>query len=103
MANTPTLTTYIFRVAFGDPENPRVIDVRTVGRDVQQAEQFFAKKGWGKTESRPMTAAAVTAWAALHRAGQYPGDFDAFEAEYLEVSPQESVPVRPTDAAPDPA
>lgn len=103
MATTPTLTTYKFRVAFGDADNPTTHHVLAVGRDVQQAEKVFAQRNWGKTDARPMTSAAVVAWAALTRMGAYHSDFDTFEAEYLEVVPEESVTVTPTEAAPDPA
>lgn len=100
MANTPHLTTYKFNIALGDAENPRFVSVQSVGRDVQQAERYFAQRGWGKTDSRPMTSAAVVAWAALTRIGEYHGDFDQFEMEYLEVVPESSPAAVPTEAAP---
>lgn len=103
MANTPRLTTYRFRVALGDAENPDVHKVLAVGRDVQQAEKLFAQRGWGKTENRPMTSAAAVAWAALSRMGKYSADFDTFESEYLEVVPEDMVQVNPTEAAAAPA
>lgn len=104
MASTPPrLTTYKFRVVLGSAEDPKTETVLAVGRDVQQAEKLFAQRGWGKTESRPMTSAAAVAWAALIRTGKFHGDFDAFESEYLAVEPEESVAVTPTEAAPAPA
>lgn len=103
MADTPRLTTYRFRVAMGDAEHPTEHQVLAVGRDIQTAEKVFAQRGWGKTDSRPMTSAAVVAWAALIRTGRYVGDFDKFESEYLEIAPEESVTATPTEAAPAPA
>lgn len=104
MANTtPRLTTHKFHIATGDAENPSTYSVLAVGRDIQQAEQLFAKRGWGKTESRPMTSAAAVAWAALVRTGQWQGDFDSFESVYLEVVPEATVVATPTEAAPAPA
>lgn len=106
MAGTPKLTTYRFRVWFGDPENEenqRELVVHGVGRDVQKAEEFFASKGWGSTQSRPMTAAAVTAYFGLQRSGRYPGTWEEFEAEYLAVEPIDTVTATPTDPAPVPA
>lgn len=104
MATTPPrLTTYKFRVALGNPEDPTIHTVLAVGRDVQQAEKLFAQRGWGKTDARPMTSAAAVAWAALVRTGQYASDFDTFENQYLAVEPEEPVNVTPTEAAPAPA
>lgn len=104
MANTPPrLTTYKFQVALGDAENPTLHTVLSVGRDIQQAEKLFAQRGWGKTDSRPMTSAAAVAWAALVRTGKFSGDFDSFEEQYLSVEPEDSVTVTPTEAAPAPA
>jgi hypothetical protein len=103
MANTPHLTTYKFRVSMGDEENPEVFLIHAVGRDVQQAEKLFAQRNWGATTSRPMTSAAAVAWASLTRTGRYSEDFDTFETEYLEVVPEETVTVTPTEPAPAPA
>jgi hypothetical protein len=103
---TPRLTTYKFRVVFGDPENPDTLTERIVhgvGRDVQASETLFAQRGWGQVTDRPMTSAAAVAWAALKRTGQFAGTFDEFEASYLSVEPVESVNATPTEAAPAPA
>ena len=103
---TPRLTTYKFRVLFGEPDDPESITeflVHAVGRDVQQSEMLFAKRGWGKVTDRPMTSAAAVAWSALHRTGQYPGTFDEFEGSYLEVSPVEEMTATPSEAAAAPA
>lgn len=103
MAETPRLTTYTFNVAMGDIDNPTFETVRTIGRDVQTAEQLFAKRGWGKTDSRPMTSAAAVAWAAMVRSGKFHGDFDSFESAYLEVSAEGQATATPTEPAPAPA
>ena len=100
---TPRLTTYKFRVLFGNPEEPDTITetvVHGIGRDVQTAETLFAQRKWGQVTDRPMTGAAVVAWAALRRTGQYTGDFDSFESQYLEVAPVEEVTATPTELAP---
>lgn len=106
MAGTPKLTTYRFRVWFGNPENDedqRAELVHGVGRDVQKAEEFFAQRGWGQTQSRPMTSAAVTAYFALQRSGRFTGSWEEFEEQYLAVEPVETVTATPTEAAPAPA
>lgn len=100
---TPKLTTYRFRVWFGDTENEETQHpelVHAVGRDVQKAEEFFAQKGWGSTQNRPMTAAAVTAYFGLQRTGRFPGSWDEFEAQYLAVEPVETVTATPSEPAP---
>ena len=103
---TPRLTTYKFRVVLGNPDHPDTLTelvVHGVGRDVQQAETLFAQRSWGKTTDRPMTSAAVIAWAGLKRTGQFTGTYDEFEAAYLEVAPVEEVTAIPTEPAPEPA
>lgn len=104
MAGAPKLTTYKFRVWFGDSENPdAAIEtvVHGVGRDVQKCEEFFANKGWGNTANRPMTAAAVTVFFGLQRTGNFSGGWEEFEASYLAVEPVESVAATPTGAVPE--
>jgi hypothetical protein len=103
MSAPPRLTTYRFRVAMGSADDPRHHVVLALGRDVQQAEALFAQRGWGKTESRPMTSAAAVAWAAMVRMGFFTGDFDSFEKQYLEVAPEELVTANPTEAEAAPA
>ena len=106
MAGTPKLTTYRFRVWFGDPEDPdnaTEMLVHGVGRDIQKTEEFFATNKWGDTQSRPMTAAAVTAWHGLQRSGRFTGTWEEFENSYLAVEPVEQVVSTPTGAVPAPA
>jgi hypothetical protein len=93
-------------VLFGDPEDPESITeqiVHGIGRDVQTSEALFAQRGWGKVTDRPMTSAAVVAWAGLRRTGKFTGTFDEFESTYLAVEPVEEVTATPTELAPAPA
>lgn len=106
MAGTPKLSTYRFRVWFGDPENEESqhdLVVHAVGRDVQKAEEFFMQRGWGNTQTRPMTAAAATAYFGLQRSGRFTGSWEEFEEQYLAVEPIDTVTATPTEVAPAPA
>lgn len=100
MASTPKLTTFRFRVWMGDPDKPDEFIIHGVGRDVQKTEEFFADKGWGQTTTRPMAAAAVTAFFALKRSARFAGTWEEFENQYLSVEPVEEVTATPTEAAP---
>jgi len=103
MAGTPKLTTYRFLVWFGDAENPELQTsqlVHAVGRDIQKTEEFFANQGWGNSQSRPMTAAAVTCYFGLQRSHRFTGSWEEFEASYLSVEPVDQVTATPTEAAP---
>lgn len=100
MSATPKLTTYKFRVLSGTPEDPVEHHVASIGRDIQKVEQLFADRKWGGTDSRPMTAAAATAYFAMMRAGQYSGTWADFEEFYLAVEPEEPVTVTPTGPVP---
>lgn len=95
--STPRLTTYRFRVLGGDADNPTEYEVPTVGRDVQRAEQYFADKGWGTTQSRPMTSAALVAYFALKRRNEFTGTWEQFEDWYLSIEPVERQTVSPTE------
>lgn len=104
MAGTPRLTTYRFRVWFGDPENPddaTHLVVHGVGRDIQKTEEYFATHRLGATQDRPMTSAAMTAYFGLHRSGRYTGTWEEFEAEYLSVEAVDQVVSTPTDPVPE--
>lgn len=106
MAGTPRLTTYRFRVWFGDPADESTqtdVIVHGVGRDVQKAEELFMARGWGNTQNRPMTAAAVTAYFGLQRSGKFTGTWEEFEDQYLAVEPIDTVTATPTEAAAAPA
>jgi len=94
--SAPKLTTYRFRVLGGDEENPEEFLVHGVGRDIQKTESFFADKGWGNTQSRPMTSAAVVSYFGLRRSGRYAGTWEEFEEWYLSIEPVDAVTERPT-------
>lgn len=98
MSTAPTLTTYKFAVFGGDIANPEHYMVESLGRDVQRAEMEFARRGWGKTESRPMTSAAMVTFYAMTRLGMYSGRWEDFENWYLSIEPEEPVRSNPTDA-----
>jgi hypothetical protein len=98
VSQTPTLTTYTFRVFGGDETNPEMHLVHGVGRDVQRTEAMFAERGWGQTSNRPMTSAAAVSYFAMLRTGAYSGRWEDFEKWYLSIEPEEKVTAFPTDA-----
>lgn len=103
MSQKPHLTTYRFRVFGGDADaDPTEIVVHGVGRDVQRTEQFFADRGWGPTNSRPMTSAAVVCYFAMVRRKEYSGTWDEFEDWYLGIEPVEAVTAVPTEPGREP-
>jgi hypothetical protein len=100
---TPSLTAYRFTVAMGDPDDPTFLEVTAFGRDIQKVEALFAERKWGSAQDRPMTAAVAAAYFAAVRTGKYDGEYDAFDAAYLEVVASDPVKVGPTERAPVPA
>jgi hypothetical protein len=103
MSQKPHLTTYKFRVFGGDADaEPTDIVVHGVGRDVQRAEQLFADRGWGSTQSRPMTSAAVVCYYAMLRTGYFSGTWAEFEEWYLAIEPVESDTAVPTEPGREP-
>jgi hypothetical protein len=102
--SAPRLTTYRFRVYGGNPEDPEEFTVHAFGRDIQRVESEFASRKWGSdTTSRPMTAAAMSAYFAMTRSHLYAGTYEEFEDWYLSIEPIESVNADPIDAGPVPA
>lgn len=100
---TPSLTAYRFVVLLGDPDAPEAIEVTAFGRDIQKVESLFAERRWGTADQRPMTAAVAAAYFAAIRTGKYSGEFDEFEAAYLEVTASDPVKLTPTEREPGPA
>lgn len=98
----PKLTTYRFRVFGGDADNPTEHTIHGVGRDVQRAETLFADRGWGSTQSRPMTSAAAVCYYAMTRSGLYSGTWEEFENWYLSIEPVEAVHATPTEPGHEP-
>lgn len=99
----PKLTTYKFRVFGGSEDEPAEFEVHGVGRDVQKAESLFADKGWGSTQTRPMTSAAAVSYFAMLRRGEFEGTWDEFESWYLSIEPLDTVTERPTVPEPETA
>lgn len=100
--SAPKLTTYKFRVLSGSVEDPAEHLVQSIGRDIQRVEALFADRKWGETASRPMTAAAATAYFAMLRSGQFRGTWAEFEDFYLAVEPVEPVTATPTEPGAEP-
>lgn len=101
----PTLNSPTLRVVLGDWADESTWtdhEVKVIGRDMQMAEQLFARhKPWGKAIDSPIKFQAVMAFYAIKRAAGYTGSWDQFEAEYLEVTEVDSDEVGPTSAAAD--
>jgi hypothetical protein len=77
------------RVVFGDPERSETweaIEVQTIGRDLQDAEELLARNGLGKLVDVPIAASAAAAYYALRRTGRRSGDWAKFQSEYLDIS-----------------
>jgi hypothetical protein len=77
------------RIVFGDAERSETweaIDVQTIGRDMQQAEELLARNGLGKLVDVPVSGSAAVAYYALKRTGKRAGDWAAFQSEYLDVA-----------------
>lgn len=76
------------RVVFGDVERPDdwvSVDVQTIGRDMMMAEELLARNGLGKMADVPIAGSAAAAYYALKRTGKRPGDWEAFQSEYLDI------------------
>jgi hypothetical protein len=87
------MTSYVLsspklRVIFGDPERTETwegVEVQTIGRDMQDAEELLARNGLGKLVDVPIGGTAALAYYALRRTGRRGGDWDKFQNEYIEV------------------
>lgn len=81
------------QVIFGDPEAREtweIIEVQTIGRDMQDAEELLARNGLGKLVDMPITGSAAAAYYALKRTGKRAGDWATFQAEYIDISAVEA-------------
>jgi hypothetical protein len=101
-----TLSSPRYRVILGDPEQPdtwRALEVQAITRDMQGAEELFARHKWGKPQDQPIRMVAVSAYLALRRSGQIEGSWDDFDAAYLDVDQVSVDAIPPTGAGLDPA
>lgn len=83
------LSTPRFRVVLGEADNPdtwQELTVQAIGRDLQAAETLFHRRKWGPASGQAIRFQAAAAFYALRRTGQVEGEWEAFEAGYLEVS-----------------
>jgi len=83
-------------VVFGDVDKPDAwesIEVQTIGRDMMQAEELLARNGLGKMADVPIAGSAAAAYYALKRTGKRPGDWNAFQNEYLDIQAVEDAHV----------
>lgn len=93
------LTTPHYRVVFGDPEDPDTwteLDVQAITRDITAAETLWSQRHWGKMLDSPVKAMAVSAYFALRRTGQIEGEWDSFEAAYIDIDQVGADAVDPT-------
>jgi hypothetical protein len=93
------------RVIFGnaeqDSESWEAVEVQTIGRDMQDAEELLARNNLGKLVDMPIAGSAAAAYYALKRTGKRAGDWDAFQREYIEVQAVDNqVIADPTQTAP---
>lgn len=94
------------RVIFGNPEHDadtwEAVEVQTIGRDMQDAEELLARNNLGKLVDMPITGSACAAYYALRRTGRRSGDWATFQNEYIEVQPVDGqVIVDPMKTAPE--
>ena len=94
------------RVIFGNPEHDadtwESVEVQTIGKDMQEAEELLARNGLGKLTDMPITGSACAAYYALRRTGKRAGDWATFQREYIEVQPVDGqVIADPTKTAPE--
>lgn len=94
------------RVIFGNAEHDsdswEAVEVQTIGRDMQDAEEMLARNGLGRLTDMPITGSACAAYYALKRTGKRAGDWDTFQREYIEVQPVDGqVIADPTKTAPE--
>jgi hypothetical protein len=106
MSKPVTLQSPRYRVVVGDPAETdtwQELEVQALTRDLASAETLFAKRKWGSPSEHPIKLTAVSAYMALLRTGQVEGSWDAFEAQYLEVTEAGADTVGPTvpDQGPD--
>jgi hypothetical protein len=77
------------RVVFGNPEHDsatwEAVEVQTIGRDMQDAEELLARNNLGKLVDMPIAGSAAAAYYALRRTGKRGGDWATFQNEYIEV------------------
>jgi hypothetical protein len=105
MSKPIKLTTPHYRVVFGDPDDPETwteVEVQSITRDITAAETLWGVKHWGKMLDSPVKAMAVSAYYALRRTGQIEGDWDSFEAAYLDIDQVAADVVDPTPPGADP-
>jgi hypothetical protein len=77
------------RVIFGDPDDSdtwEVIEVQTIGRDMQDAEELLARNKLGRLVDLPIAGSAAAAYYALKRTGKRAGDWEKFQSEYIDIS-----------------
>lgn len=77
-----------FRVVLGDVDDEaswQELRVQAIGRDLQAAETLFHRRKWGPAQSQAIKFQAAAAYYALRRTGAIEGEWEAFEAGYLEV------------------
>lgn len=82
------------RVIFGDGERSdtwEAVEVQTIGRDMQDAEELLARNGLGKLVDVPINGTVAAAYYAMRRTGKRSGDWAKFQSEYLEIQTVEDV------------
>lgn len=91
------------RVIFGDPEEPdtwEAVEVQTIGRDMQDAEELLARNKLGKLVDMPIAGSAAAAYYALKRTGKRTNDWAQFQREYIDISAvDDGLAVDPTHPA----
>ena len=76
------------RVIFGDPERSETwedVEVQSIGKDIQDAEELLARNQLGKLVDVPISGTAAIAYYALRRTGRRNGDWAKFQNEYIEI------------------
>lgn len=89
-------TTIKLRVTYTDG---RTHDVLVGPRAQVACERHFKKSMMEIGQSGSIESVYFLAWAALHFAGKEPKDFDHFLDDLADVSPLDTEPANPTDAA----
>lgn len=83
------LSTPRYRVILGDADDPATwaqLTVQAIGRDMMAAETLFHRRKWGTPSTAAIRFTAVSAYYALRRTGQIDGEWEAFDAQCLEVT-----------------
>lgn len=102
-----TLSTPRLTIVLGDPERPESweqLEVQTIGRDIQAAEELLGKLKRGTFGDNPITAQTMLAYFAARRSGLIPAGttWPEFQELYLEVKQAETSEPGPTDSAAGP-